>query len=559
LISAAARPNVRRGRSFGGGGGLEFDYIIVGAGSAGCVLANRLSDGGRFRVLLLEAGGSDKRFWIQTPLGYGKTFFDPAVNWAYQTEVDPGLGNRADFWPRGKVLGGSSSINAMVWCRGHPEDYEEWKRAGNPGWGWDEVLPAYRAIEDAETGGNAWRGAGGPLHISDVSQRIGRYVRPFLAAGQEAGLPFNEDFNGPEQEGVGYFQFTIKGGRRMSSARAFLDPARGRPNLTIETGAQATRVLFDGRRASGVAYRQGGVEREARARREVILAAGAINSPQLLTLSGIGPGEVLARCGIAAVHENANVGRHMQDHLGINYNYRVTQPTLNALLHPWWGKLLCGAWYLAARKGPLSLSLNHGGGFFRSSPERDRPNMQLYYQAMSTTTGRSLTERPLLNPDPFPGAGLGLSTCRPTSRGWLELASPDPFAPPRIVPNAFSTNHDVEEMLQAVKFLRVIAAQPALAAVIEEELLPGPGVVTDEQLIDDFRARSGTVYHPSCTCRMGPDPAEAVVDARLRVHGAEGLRVIDAAVFPNLIAGNTNAPATMVGWKGAAMVLEDAR
>lgn len=538
---------------------MEFDYIIVGAGSAGCVLANRLSEGGRHRVLLLEAGGSDKRFWIQTPLGYGKTFFDPAVNWAYDTEVDPGLGGRADFWPRGKVLGGSSSINAMVWCRGHPEDYEEWKRGGATGWGWDDVLAAYKAIEDTETGGNAWRGAGGPLHVSSVAHRIGRYVQPFLDAAVQAGLPLNPDFNGAAQEGVGFFQFTIKDGRRMSAARAFLDPARGRANLTIATRAQATRILFAGRRATGVAYVHKGEAREARARREVIVAAGAVNSPQLLMLSGVGPGDVLAKNGIAVLHESPHVGRNLQDHLGINYNYRVTHPTLNGLLHPWWGKLLCGAWYLAARKGPLSLSLNHGGGFFRSSPDRDRPNMQLYYQAISTVTGRTPGERPLLNPDPFPGVGLGLSTCRPTSRGWLELNSPDPFAPPKIVPNAFSTNHDVEEMLQAVKFLRVLARQPALASVIEEELLPGPAVQTDEQIIDDFRARSGTVYHPSCTCRMGPDPSESVVDPRLRVHGLEGLRVVDAAAFPNLIAGNTNAPAIMLGWKGAAMILEDAR
>jgi len=538
---------------------VEVDYIIVGAGSAGCVLANRLSEGGRLSVLLLEAGGSDRRFWIQTPLGYGKTFFDPAVNWAYDTEVDPGLGDRPDFWPRGKVLGGSSSINAMVWCRGNRDDYEEWRRAGNPGWGWDEVLAAYRAIEDTETGADTFRGAGGPLHVSSVAHRIGRYVQPFLDAGQQAGLAFNKDFNGAEQEGVGFFQFTIKGGQRMSAARAFLDPARGRPNLTIATRAQATRIVFEVRRATGVDYVENGTPRRVRARREVILAAGAVNSPQLLQLSGIGPGELLARHGIAVVVENGNVGRHLQDHLGINYNYRVTQPTLNGLLHPWWGKLLCGAWYLAARRGPLSLSLNHGGGFFRTSPELDRPNMQLYYQAISTVTGRTPGERPLLNPDPFPGVGLGLSTCRPTSRGWLEIRSPDPLAAPRIVPNAFSTNHDVEEMLAAVKFLRQLARQPALAAVIEEELLPGPAVQSDEQLIDDFRQRSGTVYHPSCTCRMGPDPSKAVVDARLRVYGTEGLRVADASVFPNLIAGNTNAPAIMVGWKAAALILEDAR
>lgn len=538
---------------------MEFDYIIVGAGSAGCVLAEGLSANGRHSVLLLEAGGSDRRFWIQTPLGYGKTFYDRSVNWAYDTEVDAGLGGRPDYWPRGKVIGGSSSINAMVYIRGHAQDYEDWKAAGNPGWGWDDVLPVFRAMEDTEAGEDAWRGVGGPLHVADVSSRIAHYCRPYIEAGKQAGLPFNPDFNGASQEGVGYFQFTMKDGRRMSAARAFLDPARSRSNLQVETEALVTGLVLHGKRAAGVRYLQNGSPKMAGARCEVILAAGAVNSPQILQLSGIGPGDVLARCGIAVVHENANVGRHMQDHLGINYNYRVNQPTLNERLSPWWGKLIAGAQYLLTRSGPLSLSINHGGGFFRTSPDLDRPNMQLYYQALSTTSGEVTTERPLTNPDPFPGVGLGLSTCRPTARGHLEIRSADPWAPPIIHANAFGTDHDVEEMLAAVKFLRVLAAQPGLASVIEEELLPGPGVVTDEALIEDFRLRSGTVYHPSCTCRMGPDAGSAVVDARLRVHGIQGLRVVDASAFPNLIAGNTNAPTMMLARKGAALILEDAR
>jgi len=538
---------------------VEFDYIIVGAGSAGCVLAEGLTANGRHKVLLLEAGGSDKRFWIQTPLGYGKTFYDRSVNWAYDTEVDPGLGGRADYWPRGKVIGGSSSINAMVYIRGHAQDYEDWKAAGNPGWGWDDVLPVFRAMEDTQAGEDQWRGRGGPLHVADVSSRIAGYCAPYIAAGEQAGLPFNPDFNGAQQEGVGYFQFTMKDGRRMSAARAFLDPARSRANLKVETEALVTAVTFDGRRATGVRFLQNGQARSASARREVILAAGAVNSPQLLQRSGIGPGAVLARCGIPVVHENANVGLHMQDHLGINYNYRVNQPTLNERLSPWWGKLIAGAQYLLTRSGPLSLSINHGGGFFRTDPSLDRPNMQLYYQAMSTTSGEVTTERPLTNPDPFPGVGLGLSTCRPTARGHLAIRSADPHEAPSIHANAFGTDHDVEEMLAAVKFLRVLASQPGLAAVIEEELLPGPAVVTDEALIADFRARSGTVYHPSCTCRMGPDAADTVVDARLRVHGMEGLRVVDASAFPNLNAGNTNAPTMMLARKGAGLILEDAR
>jgi choline dehydrogenase len=534
-----------------------FDFIIVGAGSAGCVLANRLTENGRHSVLLLEAGGTDQSLFVQMPLGYGKTFYNPAVNWMYAAEADPGLNGQRDHWPRGKLLGGSSSINAMVWIRGHREDYEDWKRAGNPGWGWDDVLPAYKAIEDNEAGGNAWRGKGGPLHITDTSRRVHPLTKPWIKACKAAGLPFNPDFNGETQEGCGTYQITTKEGLRLSAAKAFLRPAMRRANLSVEIHAHVTRVLFDGTRATGVAYVQKGVTKEARARREVILSGGAVNSPQLLQLSGIGPGDVLQRHGIAPLVANPNVGRHMEDHLGLNYTWRMTVPTMNDQIRPWWGKLRHGLEWLVFRSGPLSLSINHGGGFFRTDPSLPRPNMQLYMQAFSTLLPKA-GERPILNPDPFSGLSIGLSNCRPTSRGFLELASPEPFAQPRIVPNAYGTEHDVREMLAAVKMLRRIAAQEPIAALIAEELRPGPSVQSDEELIHDFRQRSGTVYHPSCTCRMGPDAANAVVDPRLRVHGVDGLRVIDASAFPSLIAGNTNAPAILMGWKGAEMVLEDA-
>lgn len=535
----------------------SFDYIIVGAGSAGCVLADRLTASGKNRVLLLEAGGSDRRFFVQMPLGYGKTFYDRRVNWMYQAEPDPGLNGQRDFYPRGKILGGSSSINAMVYIRGHKADYEDWKAAGNVGWGWEDVLPAYRKIEDYAAGDPGLRGQGGPLTITDLGSQAHPLCGPYLKAAEAAGLPFTPDFNGAEQEGVGLYQFTIKNGRRLSAARAFLRPAIRRKNLRVETDAQATRVLFEGSRAVGVAYVKGGRALEARAR-EVILAGGAINSPQLLQLSGIGPGALLQSLGIPLVRENANVGARMQDHHGINYTWRMKVPTLNDALRPWWGKLRAGLQYLATRKGPLSLSVNQGGGFFRTHREMTRPNMQLYMQAFSTLIPKA-GERPILNPDPFSGLSLGLSNCRPTSTGEVMIKSPDPLVHPRISFNAFSTNSDVEEMLAAVKFLREIASHEPLKSLIAEELRPGPGVTTDEAMIHDFRQRSGTVYHHSCTCRMGPDPASSVVDARLRVHGVEGLRVCDASVFPNLIAGNTNAPAIMVGWRGAEIILEDAR
>jgi choline dehydrogenase len=533
----------------------SFDYIIVGAGSAGCVLADRLSADGRHRVLLLEAGGSDMRFYVQMPLGYGKTFYDKSVNWMYQAEPDPGLNGQRDFYPRGKLLGGSSSINAMVYIRGHRADYEDWKAAGNVGWGWEDVLPVYLRMEDYAEGDPQLRGRGGPVHISDLGEQAHPLCRPFIESAEAAGLAFTPDFNGVSQEGVGLYQFTIKGGRRLSAARAFLRPAMKRKNLKVETGAQATRLIFEGRRAVGVAYVQHGQERQARAG-EVILAGGAINSPQLLQLSGIGPGALLQSLGIPVVRENANVGARMQDHHGINYTWRMKAPTLNDELRPWWGKLRAGLQYVLTRKGPLSLSINQGGGFFRTSPEMSRPNMQLYMQAFSTLIPKA-GERPILNPDPFSGLSLGLSNCRPTSTGEVMINSPDPLKHPRISFNAFSTNSDVEEMLAAVKFLRAIAAQEPLKSLVAEELRPGPDVTSDEAMIHDFRQRSGTVYHHACTCRMGPDPAGAVVDTRLRVHGVGGLRVCDASVFPNLIAGNTNAPAMMVGWRGADIILED--
>jgi len=532
------------------------DFIIVGAGSAGSAMAERLSAGGRFSVLVLEAGGSDLRFYIQLPLGYGKTFFDPAVNWMYRAEPDPGLAGQADYWPRGKVLGGSSSINAMVWVRGAAEDYDDWQAAGNPGWGHADMVEVFRAIEDYEGGADRYRGAGGPLHVSRIDREAHPLTRRYLDAAMALGHAANDDFNGTTQEGVGLYQLTTRGGRRESAARAFLRPAMKRANVTVVTGAQVTRVLFEAGRAVGVEYRRRGALATARAGREVILAGGAVNSPQLLQVSGIGPGALLQRLGLEVRIDNANVGRHLSDHQGINYTWRARVPTLNQVLRPWWGKLAVGLRYVLTRRGPLAISINQGGGFFRTSAAEPRPNMQLYFQAFSTVIPR-VGERPILSPDPWPGYSIGLSNCRTYSRGHIEIVSPDPFVAPRIVANAYSHEKDVADMLAAVKVLRAIAAQKPLADVTEAEVLPGPSVRSDDELIADFRKRSGTVYHPCATCRMGPDPADSVVDPRLRVHGVAGLRVADASIFPNLVAGNTNAAAIAVGWKAASLILED--
>lgn len=535
-----------------------FDFVVVGAGSAGCVLAERLSASGRYSVAVIEAGGTDRRFWVQTPLGYGKTFYDRSLNWAYQTEPDAGFAGRSDYWPRGKLLGGSSSINAMVWVRGAAEDFDEWAAAGNPGWSYADCLPYFKAIEDSEAGENSWRGRGGAVRVSDVSDRLHPLAWRFLDAAREAGFAANPDFNGARQEGVGLYQINVKNGWRASAAKAFLRPAARRANLRILTEALVTRVLFEERRATGVEIRLAGRSVVVAARREVILSAGAVNSPQLLQISGVGPAAHLAAIGVAPVCDSPAVGFHLQDHVGINYTFRSRVATLNELLRPWTGKLFAGLDFLLRSRGPLSLSLNQAGGFVRARPGADRPDIQLYFQAISTFAAKTGT-RPLLTPDPFPGFSLGLSNCRPTSRGSVLARSADPLAPPRIAPNALATPEDVETILAGVKLLRRLASQPALCDVIEAELAPGPQVRTDEELIDDFRMRGGTVYHPVGTCRMAPNLENGVVDARLRVHGLEGLRVVDASVFPSVVSGNTNAPVMMAAAKAADAIIEDAR
>ncbi|HEY1385876.1 MAG TPA: GMC family oxidoreductase N-terminal domain-containing protein [Dongiaceae bacterium] len=535
----------------------EYDYIIVGAGSAGCVLANRLTESGRHRVLLLEAGPSDRRFWVQVPIGYGKTYYDPRVNWMYQSEPIPGLNGRTNYFPRGKVLGGSSSINAMVYSRGQAGDFDDWAALGNPGWSWQDVLPCYKRMEDHALGAGPWHGAGGPLHVSTIDRVVHPLTNIYVKAGQEAGLAFNPDLNGETIEGVGIYQINTHRGLRMSAARAYLKPAHRRPNLRIETGALATRILFEGKRAVGVTYEHHG-QHEARAGREVILSGGSINSPQLLQLSGIGPVDVLRNCSIAVLHESPAVGRNLQDHLCFDHVYRSKVPSLNNAFYPWWGLLKVGLQYILTRTGPLSLSVNQGGGFFRARPDSQRPDIQLYFSPL-TYEKATPGVRALTRTDPFPGFTLSASPCRPTSRGHVQIRSADPREAPAIQPNYLSTNHDVEELLAGARFLRRLAETPSLKAIIAEELKPGSSVQSDEEHIADIRARCYSVFHPVSTCRMGPDPNDSVVDHRLRVHGLSGLRVIDASIFPTVTSGNTNAPAIMVGEKGADCVLADAR
>jgi len=535
---------------------MDYDFIVIGAGSAGSVVASRLSEDGRHRVLLLEAGPSDRRLWVQIPIGYGKTFYDPRVNWMYQTEPIAGFGGRINYWPRGKLLGGSSSINAMVYIRGQPSDFDEWEALGNPGWGWRDVLPCYKRIEDHALGSSEEHGAGGPLHVSEASDQAHPLCQAFFRAGEEVGLAFNRDLNGKTQEGVGYYHFTIRNGFRLSAARAFLWPAMRRSNLEVETMSQASRIVFEGARAAAVDYIQRGVRRQARARREIILSAGAVNSPQLLQLSGVGPAPLLKSLGMDVVCDRAAVGQNLQDHVCYDHVYRSRQPTLNDELYPWRGKVRAALRYIAFRRGPLSLSVNQAGGFIRGGPEQPRPNIQLYFSPLSyerTPPG----VRALTKPDPFSGFLMSVSPCRPTSRGQLRIRSADPFEAPAIQPNYLSTNSDVAELLTGARFLRRLAATRALASVIDEELKPGTTTSTDEALIGDIRARGSSVFHPAGTCRMGPNPRDSVVDARLRVHGVSGLRVIDASIFPAVPSGNINAPCIMTGVKGADLILQE--
>ncbi|MDP2738774.1 MAG: GMC family oxidoreductase N-terminal domain-containing protein [Pseudorhodobacter sp.] len=534
----------------------SFDVIVIGAGSAGCVIASRLSENPSLRVLVLEAGGSDRNFWVRMPIGYGKAFHHPGLNWKYMTEPDAGTTGAACYWPRGKVLGGSSSINAMVYIRGQAQDFDNWAALGNSGWGFAEVLPFYKRMEDNLAGADAWRGSGGPLTITSIEDLAHPLCTNYLAGAAEAGLPRNRDFNGATQEGVGLYQITTRAGFRCSAATAYLNPARRRSNLEVRSHAQVTRILFEGRRAVGVEYRQGGQLRRVMAGREVILSAGAVNSPQLLMLSGIGSAQTLKPLGIDVVRDTPMVGRNLQDHVGFDHVYRSRKPTLNDVLRPWWGRLAVGLRYVLTRSGPLSMSLNQGGGFVRSSPQRARPNLQLYFSPLSYTRAMP-GRRAVMSPDEFSGFQMGISNCHPTSRGEIGLYSADPFAAPKIVPNYLSTDADITELLEGARLLRRIAATGPMHEIIASELKPGAGAESDMALEADIRARTSTVFHPCGTCSMGPDPATSVLDARLRVHGTGGLRVADAAIFPVIPSGNLNAPSMMVGEKAAAMILED--
>ncbi|RCW63195.1 GMC family oxidoreductase [Pseudorhodoferax soli] len=541
--------------SLSNGDAEQYDFIVVGAGTCGATLAGRLSEDPKTTVLLLEAGPPDTSFWIHLPIGYGKTMWSPKYNWRFETEPDPGMNGRKMYWPRGKTLGGSSSINGLIYIRGQREDYDEWASFGNKGWGYDDVLPYFKRSEANQRGDSPYHGGKGPVRVSDVGAKH-ELIEGFIAGAKDCGIPRNDDFNGESQEGAGYYQLTTHQGRRCSSAQAFLKPARNRPNLDVKTNAQATRILFEGKRAVGLVYVQDGVEKTVRCRAEVLLAAGAIQSPQLLELSGIGRAEVLQRFNIPVLHELPGVGENMQDHLQVRLYYECTKPiTTNDDLRTWFGQARIGLQWLLYRAGPLAIGINQGGCFMRAlkdeqgRPLADRPDIQFHVSTLSADAAGAKVH-------PFSGFTLSICQLRPESRGHTHIQSRHPLQAPAMVPNYLSTELDRQTTVAGVQAAREIARSPSMRPYVKREHKPGAGTESYDALLDYCRNNGQTIFHPSGTAKMGNDPM-SVVDDRLRVHGIQGLRVVDCSIMPTLVSGNTNAPAFMIAEKAVDMIRED--
>ncbi|MCP3727042.1 GMC family oxidoreductase N-terminal domain-containing protein [Paraburkholderia sp. CNPSo 3272] len=534
----------------------EFDYVIVGAGTAGCVLANRLTEDADVSVLLIEAGGADDYHWIHIPVGYLYCIGNPRTDWLYKTAAEKGLNGRSLSYPRGRVLGGSSSINGMIYMRGQREDYDNWAReTGDSGWSWDSVLPVFRRSEDHHGGASEFHGAGGQWRVEKQRLRW-QILESFAHAAQEQGIAATDDFNRGDNSGVGYFEVNQKRGVRWNASKAFLRAAMKRPNLTVVTGALTQRVIFEGKRCVGVEYR-GDVDYVARARCEVILSAGAVNSPQLLELSGIGDAARLAQLGIGVVQDLRGVGENLQDHLQLRMAFRVNGVhTLNTASAHWWGKLMIGMQYALLQSGPMSMAPSQLGAFAKSDPDDPaltRPDLQYHVQPLSLDRFGEPLHR-------FNAFTASVCNLRPTSRGSIHAVSADPSQAPAIAPNYLSTDHDLRVAANSIRLTRRIAASGALARYQPHEILPGLAFQTEEELREAAGNVGTTIFHPVGTCRMGrADDPDAVVDARLRVRGVEGLRVVDASVMPTITSGNTNSPTLMIAERAAGMLRADRR
>ena len=538
----------------------EYDFVIVGAGSAGCVLANRLTASGRHRVLVIEAGEDDRWMWIRIPAGIAHILTGERAIWRFHTERDEKVHGRQIFWPRGRALGGSSVVNGMIWVRGDPLEYDNWESLGNPGWGMADVLPYLKRMESYALGDPKFRGREGPMHITRYVDRD-PLSQGYIDAAQQAGVPATEDYNGPRFEGIAYLQYNTRRGWRRHVGDNYLRPAMNRPNLTVETQALAQRIVFDGKRATGIVYRRGGDEVSVRVRREVLVCAGAIQSPQVLELSGIGSPDVLRRAGVAPVHALPGVGENLRDHLHVRIGFETNLPiTLNTILRNPLARMRMGARWLFLSRGLMTTSSATAMAIAKSRPDLPRPDikMQLHQLSMASShyadnrSARSVADK--LGLDPWPGFSIGTYVLRPESQGSVHIRKPDASEHPEIRANYLSAEHDVTTMLAALRMIRRIAAQPALSQYIVRETRPGPAAQEDDALLEHVRATGQTSYHPIGTCRMGSDP-QAVVDAQLRVHGLQGVRVCDASIMPTMVASNTHAPSIMIGEKASDLVL----